>query len=682
MPESEVNLADRSGSLVESHKGYDPRIVFFYFLIAALLITLVGGLARRQLLQSTSLSEKERQQNERRVIIPGPRGNIYDREGRVLVGNKPVFSVVLYIDELRPELRREQIRIRKNYLELDDKDIPSRSELEKIARVSVVQSYLDQVVKILGRDPAGPEAKINAAKLMNHFHSSLLLPYTLLDNLDPADYAKLIEELPVSVNGKPSPLQVYASSSRYYPFGAAAGHTLGFVRPGDEPEDEEVAGDDLQLRTFKLKGALGKGGLELQFDDILQGTPGGSVFRVDPSGFRINPPLEQVKPKQGKSITTSLDIDLQQLAEVGLGDQIGAVVALDVHTGEVLVLASKPDYGDMNEFSPRATKVVTDKIEEAGGWNNLAIAGAFPPGSTFKTVVSVAGLRSGRLNPNDTSVDCQGVTFIGRSRKTCDNGLGHHGHEDLTHAIADSCDIYFYRHGIDDIGPDAIATEARRLHLDQRTGIELPAETKRMLVPDRAWLKKERDLPWTDGYTANMAIGQGDLLVTPMQMACWAASLARGETTTKPYILHDPQRPVQHTEPLGLTAQQRAYIVDGMVGCTTYGTAKPLTNVAAFRVPGVKIAGKTGTAQWDVSKNGQYVGKINFAWFICFAPAENPQVAIALVVKGDTIGENFGGGDNAAPIAASILQKYFQKKTNPGPTISPFQQKPVASVRP
>jgi penicillin-binding protein 2 len=668
MANSDVNLADRSGNLVESHKGYDPRIIFFYFVIAALLLTLAGGLAYQQLIKTRVHNEAERQQNQRRVLVPGPRGNIFDREGRLLVGNRPRFSVVLYVDELRSELRREQIRIRKNYRDMDDKDVPSGRDLEQIARVSVAQRYLDQINSILHRDPNDPDAKIDAKRLRRHFDRALLLPYTLLDDLSASDYAKLIEELPVN-----SPLQVYSSSTRYYPYNSAAAHTLGYVRVDDEADAEDFPGED--LTTFKVKGATGRDGLEKQFDTTLQGTPGGSIFRVDPSGFRINPPLEQRRPKQGGNITTSLDIDLQQAAEDALADQTGAAVAIDVATGEVLVMASKPDY-DLNEFSPRATKEVVQKMNETGAWNNIALTGLYPPGSTFKTLVTIAGLRSGRLDPHDTSIDCEGVTFIGRQRKTCDNGNGHHGRVDLEEAIAVSCDIYFYQHGIQ-IGADTIANEADRFHLNQPTGVDLPGETKGMIIPRPAWLRKVRDEPWTDGHTANMAIGQGDVLVTPLQMACYAASLARGEVFTRPTLLHDPSRPPQHTEPIGLNASQRAALVNGMIGCTQPGTdhtASVLSTAAAYEIPGVKIAGKTGTAQKKVFRDGK-LGNINFAWFICFAPANNPRIAMAVMVEGDTVGENFAGGRYAAPIAALVMKKYFEKLAHPGnptPIVMPF----------
>ena len=221
-----------------------------------------------------------------------------------------------------------------------------------------------------------------------------------------------------------------------------------------------------------------------------------------------------------------------------------------------------------------------------------------------------------------------------------------------------SCDVYFFEHGIS-IGPDAIAEEARRFHLDRPTGIELPGEARHMLIPDREWKKKRFGESWTDGDTANIAIGQGAVTVTPLGMACLAASLARDETVTHPTLVHDPNRPAQHSERTGLTPSQRAVLLEGMEGCTTHGTASILATVPALAIPGVRIAGKTGTAQ--------YGDKLNIAWFICFAPIDNPEIAMAVAVKSDTPGENFGGGRHAAPIAAAVLKKYFEKRIQPAP---------------
>jgi penicillin-binding protein 2 len=633
---------ERSGSLVESKTGFDPRIIAFHGIVALLLLILAGGLAYQQIIRGAIHHEQERLQNERRIITPGSRGDIMDRDGKLLVGNRPRNAVVLYLDELRPEFRKEFKEIQGNYRGTGD--LPTNEQLEQLAHVSVVKRYMDQVNQILGRNGA-----VDAVGLKRHLAQQLLLPYVLVDDLQPGEFARLIEQLPVN-----SPLQLFKSSTRFYPYGDAAAHVLGYVGANEEDDDDdEFPGDG--LTTLKMKGTVGRDGLEKQFDATLQGEAGYTILRVDPAGYKVNPPIEYRVPVQGHRLTTSLDIDLQRAAEDAIGDETGAAVAMDVRTGEVLAMASRPGY-DLNTFSPHLSKEAAADIEERKAWTDSALNGVYPPGSTFKIVVSTAALMSGNLTPEDEPADCEGSMMIGNRRFACDNGLGRHGKLQLPAAIAESCDIYFWTVGLR-TGVDAIAAEARRFHLDKPTGIELPGETHRMLIPDAAWKEHSRSESWSLGDTANMSIGQGYLGVTPLVMACFAASFARDEVWTRPTLLHDPNRPAQHTERTGLSAEQRAAILKGMLGCTTdpEGTARYLS-LPAFRVPGVDIAGKTGTAQITRPQ-----GKVDEAWFICFAPLEAPEIALAIAVDGPA-GESFGGGQEASPIASAILKKYFEKK--------------------
>jgi penicillin-binding protein 2 len=634
----------RSGSLVESKTGFDPRIVAFYGVVALLLVILAGGLAYQQIIKGAIHHEQERQQNERRIIVPGPRGNILDRKGRVLVGNRARNAVVLYLDELRPDFRREFIRIRNNYRATADQDLPTGSQMERIAHVSVVTRYMDQVNEILGRSGI-----VDATGLQRHLERQLLLPYILVDDLKPEEFARLVEQLPVN-----SPLQLYMSSTRYYPYGEAAAHVLGYVGVNENEDDQEFPGEG--LTTLKMKGTIGRDGLERQFDSTLQGEAGYTILRVDPAGYKVNPPIEHRLPVQGHNLSTSLDIDLQQAAEDAIGEETGTAVAMDIRTGEVLAMASKPGY-DLNTFSPRLSVAAAADIESRKAWSNNALNGVYSPGSTFKIVVSTAALLSGAITPEDEPSDCEGYMTIGNRRFGCDNGEAAHGKLRLTEAIAKSCDIYFYTVGLR-TSADVIAAQARRFHLDRPTGIELPGETRRMLIPDPAWKKRKRGEDWTPGDTANMSIGQGDVQMTPLVMCSFAASFARGELWTRPTLLHDPRRPVQHTDPIGLSSSQRSAILKGMEGCTMVGgTAYYLTTLDALRVPGVRIAGKTGTAQIIRPE-----GRLDEAWFICFAPLENPEIAIAVAVDGTTPGESFGGGREASPIASAILRKYFEKR--------------------
>jgi penicillin-binding protein 2 len=644
--------------LIETHSARNPRLLLFFGIVSGLLLVLVGGLAYRQLLKTGLYNERERLQNQRRVIVPGPRGNIYDRNGVLLVRNRPRFSVVLNLAELRGEFRGEYKKIERNYSKMEKGERPNSDQMARIARASVAQRYLDKINTILGRTET-----VRTEELNRHVNQTLLLPYVLLDDLAPNEYARLIERLPVT-----SPLQVYTSSTRDYPYKSAAAHVLGYTGIDDDPVVEDFPGDD--LLTFKMKGSFGRDGMEKKFNDLLQGESGGAIYRVDPAGYRVDLPVEQRLPVQGKNITTSLDIDLQLAAEEALGDQSGAAVAIDIKTGEVLVLTSKPDY-NLADTTPRISHETWQDILDRGALLNQAIGGAYPPGSTFKLVTSIAGLRSGKLTPDQVIADCEGSLKVGNKMFYCDNGEAHHGKVTLAEAIAQSCDVYFYQAGLL-ITPDVIAAEARRFHLDQPTGIELPNETSRMTIPDPDWKQRTQNERWFPGDTANMSIGQGFVLVTPLDMACFAASIARNEVYTKPTLLHDPHAPVQHTESIGLTPAQRAALLEGMEGTTTHGTAKLMTK-PGFKIPNLRIGGKTGTAQKRITKDGK-VGNINFAWFIGFAPLENPEIAVAVMIEGDTIGETFGGGLHSAPVANTIFAKYFEKKNKP-PAI------PVASFK-
>ncbi len=639
---SAANSHERSGTLIESHLGYDPRLWVFYGLATVLLCSLGGGLFYQQLMRTDLHREKETVQSQRRIVVPGPRGNLYDRDGRLLVGNRPRFAVTLHLDALRADFRREFLRVRRNYRETDDQNIPSAAELERIARVSVVKGHLATINRILGT-----QYTVNSDTLERHYRQQRIIPYLLLEDIPPTDCAKLLEQLPVT-----SPLQLYTSSLRDYPHRTLAAHTLGYVA-ADEGSvvDETLPGSE--LRTFKIRGTVGRQGLEAALDARLQGQSGGAIYRVDPAGYRLQPPLEQRRPVQGADVVTSLDLELQLAAErtmteIGLA---GAAVALDIATGEVLVLASKPDY-DLNTFTPRLSTAANADIQTRGAWINRATQGLYPPGSTFKILTSIAGLRAGQISP-ESSVECTGTYQVGSSVLVCNN---HRDRGTITFpmALEKSCNTFFYEYGLK-TGIDALAVEARRFGLDRPTGIQLPYEATRMFIPDPTWKLARRDEKWFPGDTANVSIGQGDLALTPLQMACFIASLARGETLTPTTLLHDPARPRLDTQEIGLPPAGRAALLAGMEAVTETGTGRIL-QTSSYRVPGLRIAGKTGTAQKRTPE-----GTLNFAWFIGFAPAENPKIAIAIMMEGDTPGEETGGGRYAAPVASAIFKAWAAK---------------------
>ncbi|WP_225919353.1 penicillin-binding protein 2 [Actomonas aquatica] len=629
--------------MVETHKGRDTRLQFFYLPLAIGFIYLAAGLIYQQALRSDLAHEQEKVQSQRRILVPGPRGNIYDREGRLLVGNRPRFSAVLYLEELRTEIYREYLTIRRAYREANDVEAPTAGQMQEIARFTVVDRYLQIVNRALGRTN-----ELNARELRNHFNAQRMLPYSLIEDLQPEEYSRLLEQLPVN-----SPLQVYTTNKRHYPYGQTAAHVLGYVSANRDIQiDEEFPGADLM--TFNMVGAVGRSGLESEYEEKLHGEAGGTIYRVDPLGYRVES-LERRLPVQGDNIVTSLDIDLQLAAEKRLleYEMAASAVAVDVNTGEVLVMASLPAY-DLNDFAPSLSQAVADDINARGAWLNRPIQGLYPPGSSFKILVSLAGMRAGTLVP-DSEFNCGGYYRVGRRLFPCHDGHAH-GEIGLRTAISKSCNVFYYHYGLE-TGADAIAAEARRFGFGDRTGIELPHESGGTLVPDPQWKRQRYNQSWVPGDTANLSIGQGYMLVSPLQMATFMASVARGQTRTAPHMLHDPERPTQSTEPIGLSPASYAAILEGMEECTISGTSRTsFTTIKSMQIPGLRVAGKTGTAQKRTPE-----GTVNFAWFICFAPIERPQVAIAVMVEGDRPGEETGGGTYSAPVARDILAKWAEK---------------------
>lgn len=607
------------------------RIFVLYGCIALLMLILVGGLAYRQLIQKADFDAAAERQNHRRILLPGPRGVIYDRNGNAVVTNRPVFTAAVYLNELRADFRRKYYEMVRDQREIGLK--PDRFELNTAARRAVVQQHLDHLNAILDRDES-----VDSRAIERHFRQSLLLPFPLIEDLDPDEYAILLNAIPID-----APIQILTTSARSYPFGPAAAHTLGFVSNSTEFSDADLQGDE--LLTFRRQGKIGRAGIERAFNDHLSGAPGSEIWTVDPGGFRHERVLFE-PPSRGRDLHLSIDIDLQLAAESALAGKTGAAIAIDVQSGEVLAIASLPAY-DLNDLSPVLSFAVDRQIREQGAWLHRAVQGLYPPGSTFKLITAAAALRHNAVDA-DTIVDCQGAFFVGRRRFLCHRHSGH-GPESLVEALRDSCNVFFYDRGLA-IGVSAIAAEARRFHLDRPTGIELPAESQSMLIPDPDW-KARRFFgeAWFDGDTANMSIGQGFLLVTPLQMATFAASLARKATFIQPTLIHNPNRRPLAIEPIDLPSDDLALILEGMRLAGERGTAR----LAAS--PTIPVAGKTGTAQVRVEGRPS-----TLAWFIGFAPAQNPRVAVAVMVEGVPDSTEYGGGATAAPIARTLFQSALQ----------------------
>ncbi len=623
-------------SAYDIHKGDNPRIRLLLTIVGLATLVLLGGMAWQQLIAGRAYREMEKRQTLRQVLLPGPRGEILDRHGRLLVGNRPLFSAVLYLDDVRADFRQEYSRLLRETREtLADDEIPDYRQLQWTARLNVVQSYVDEVNAITGREVVFAERT-----LIRHFNERLLLPLNLVNDLDKNEYARLVEQLPVQ-----SPIQIFTDSTRYYPYTRAAAHSLGFVVLED-PVDDPLIDDSLKTFTFKAK--RGRTGLERAFDERLQGETGSEIWRVDPLGFQ-DERISLAPPRQGERLITSIDIDLQQVAEEALGDRAGTAIVMKVDTGEVLALASAPGY-DANRLTPFIPRAVSDEIDERRGWINRSLQLSYPPGSTFKVITAMAGLRSGDLFPDSVNT-CRGLQRVGNRLFYCHNRSGF-GEVDLRRSLQVSCNTFYYT-ASQRIGIDHIAAEARRFGLHERTGIEIPFETGNVIIPDRDWKRADGRGGWFPGDTANTSIGQGFLMVTPLQMASFTASLARGETRTRPTILalsDSEARQRDHGgEPIGLSREALAAIYEGMEAAVGPGGTGRLA-----AVDGLRIAGKTGTAQFRADGES-----LNLAWFIGFAPVEAPEIAICVMIEGTRPGEALAGGSTAGPIARELFRQHL-----------------------
>lgn len=616
----------------EVYEKDNTRLVFLSCLYGLLILILMGGLCWRQLILGDDYEQQEKVQSLRRILQPGPRGNIYDRNGQLIVGNRPVFYAAIYLAELRKEFRDEYLLRMKRAKELGQK--LDREQVRKEARILIVQRYLNQVNRILHRND-----RVNEKELDKHFRQRVLLPMPILSDLSADEYARLVDQLSVE-----SPVQVLTDNSRFYPYRSLASHLLGYVSVTQEDPNMDLPGSD--LTTFSFKGKVGRSGIEGAMNDYLQGISGGEIWLVDPVGFQYEC-VARKTPHQGKSVRLSIDIRLQQAAEKALGNHIGAAILLDVRTGEILAMASKPDY-DLSRLTPFIPSDVYREISENSGWLNRALQGLYPPASPFKLVTTMTALRHQLIDPK-LKLDCGPGMMIGNRFFKENNRYGH-GLTDMEKAIAVSCNVYCYELS-KRMQPEILAAEARRFGLDLPVKFEL-CTTDKMIVPDAQWKLKRVGDPWRPGDMANMAIGQGYLRLTPMNMVCFAASLARKQTRFQPTILYNPEHNPypENSPPLDLSDDQINIILKGMQESARSGSSRHL------KLPGIEVAAKTGTGQ--VKENGK---KLTTPWVMGFAPVENPEIAFVVLIEGKK-DDSLWGGTTAGPIARKILAAYFKDR--------------------
>ena len=572
------------------------------------MLLLLGGLAaalwRVQVAQGRQFEVDLEQQSVRRVRLPGQRGRILDRSGRPLATNRPSYCIAIYMEELRRAGKR------------------SRTE-------EVVMELLTELGGIIGR-----EVELSREDVRKHMIETLPLPLLAWRDLDDEELARFAE------HASPRPgVDVLVEAVRIYPEGRTACHLLGSVKFTSKIENAE------QPFHYFYPETVGRSGLEQRFDESLAGTPGGRLLRVDVSGYRYED-LALRDPAAGSDLLLAVDLKVQRAAEQALQGVEGAAVVMDPRNGDVLALASSPTY-DPNDFVPVLTLDTWNQLSQDPGRPlvHRAVAGTYAPGSVFKPVTAFAALENGKIDAA-TRFTCPGYFMLGDTRFACWYRHGH-GEQTIRSALRNSCNVFFFETGLL-CGREIIAHMASAMGFGEKTGIDLDYEASGNIPLGR------QDQGWYSGDTCNFSIGQGPVTVTPLQMAVMACTIANGGQVPWPRLVlgvRPPGRegfdpvPPRMVNQMNWTPASLALVQGGMHDVIMHGSG---TGRLA-QVPGVDAAGKTGTAEFGPKGNEK-----KRAWMICYAPADRPRYAIALVVD-----EAQGGGVDAAPRMQYILSRLF-----------------------
>ena len=563
-----------------------------------------------QVSDSATYGYANARQSVRRVQTDGPRGRIRDRHGLSLAENRTVRSIVCLPESFQ-----------------------GRTWSETVVGIS---NAVEAVGRAIGRCPTLTERQIR-----RHVTQSLALPLRIWTDVDERAVAI------VSERGDEFPgFDVRETEERVYPQGSLACHLLGYV--GRDSTESEAGDEKFNFFEQEMRG---RAGIESYYDSFLRGVPGEQKVLVDARGFAIRE-WTAVEAHAGPDLVLTLDSRIQAEAERQLAGLRGACVAIDPRTGDVLAMASAPGF-DPNEFVPILKHETYARYSQdpAKPLLNRASGGAYAPGSTFKPITALAGLSVGY--PPREEYECTGVYEFGTLRLRCASRWGH-GPLDMRHGLMKSCNPYFC-HLAMDIGTNAIVRMARTFGLGARTGIDFGVDHGGT-VPDAQWKQRRYREKWYAGDLAQMAIGQGMLLVTPLQMARVAGAIGTGALVT-PRLKAD--LPVERS-PLPIPRRDLEVIREGMrMVVAGDGESRGTGWRAGEGVP-VAVCGKTGTAEVGERENRR-----KNVWFIAFAPAENPSFAMAIVIEN---GES--GGGTAAPKAAAVLRAAFPDPQAPLPVRS------------
>lgn len=598
---------------VRSQQGdFKRRILVASAVMVLSLLFLVGVLFRLQIVNELVYKQGQDRQSVRAVRLPSVRGQIFDRNALCMADNRPVYNLVIYPEEVR-----------------------QRGWTATANHVLAISTNISAVI--------GRPIHLDYKAVINHMRGKLSMPLVLYDDLSESELARWAEQS-FGMEG----VDVLTAGARVYPFGATAAHALGYVR--SDRQTNEVYSLDWNFNYY-VPDIVGKSGLEKAFDPFLQGKSGGRLMRINVAGYKYEE-LSYKPPTKGGDLKLSLDLEIQQLAEMALGDDPGAAVVIDPNNGDVLALVSSPTF-DPNDFYPRLSSRVWNGLRDNSDHPmlNKAVGSSFPPGSTFKPITAMAALR---MKPSESLErrNCSGVFRLGRSSMKCWAWrTGGHGDICLEEALKYSCNVYMFEMALES-GMQPIYDLAQEMGLGRKTGIEVDKELPGLL-PSKEWKKSEIGQSWTDGDTCNMSIGQGFLLVTPLQMAMVASTLANGGSLYKPRLIKAMRQPgsdqfvetpvvVRHR--MDWLPESLELVRRGMWGVVNAsdGTAKQV------RIDGWEVAGKTGTAQAGGSKKN--------VWMIGFAPYHNPRYAVAMMVDRDGV----SGGSTIGPKLHVLMQGLYE----------------------
>jgi penicillin-binding protein 2 len=625
--ESSVRNKGRKGTewlqLVQWEVSESPAFQRPYRIAITFLVIMLLGYVFRlwylQLLHGARYRYYSENNRIRIEEIPAPRGVVFDRNGTVLVENRPAFHLMI---------------IREDVPDIDE----TMETLADLCGVDAAQFY-----DILEANESLPE----------------FMPVRLAADLDRDSLARIEAQL-LRLPG----VAIQVEPKREYKLNGVAAHLMGYMSEISEPE---LKSDSYQ--GYVRGEAVGKVGVERAYEKYLHGKRGGRQVEVDAVGRRLRL-LDEVPPVAGRNLWLTIDIELQKVAEACLKDRAGAIVALDPGNGAVLAMATSPSFDQerfVRGFTAQEWKAMAE--DPSHPLLNRAFGAAYPPGSIYKPLVALAAIQEDIIKPN-VKVNCPGhYNFAGRDYR-CWRERGH-GSVDLHRAIVESCDVYFYTVGMR-LGVDRIAKYAKMMGLGAKTEFGLDREHPG-LIPTSLWKKSATGVPWQKGETLSISIGQGFDLATPLQMAVAYGAIANGGKVWQPYVVRriEGELPDEVKEVTGklrwqATVNQNSLdiVKAGLRGVVeeARGTAH-----AAIKDKSIQIAGKTGTAQVvrlaegivnrkSAAASAKHKDK-DHAWFVGYAPAQDPKIVVAALVEH---GEH--GSSTAAPLVAQVVANYLERE--------------------